>query len=80
MSATAEIQNYKKSLQTAGYDAQDFDFQTCTFRMADKVRFTTEKTIVIRKSNGISRVYNASGTTSYLFEFAQDLKSGVFGI
>lgn len=80
MDADEKVQDCKTTLQSCGYDEQDFGFQTCSFRMSDKVRFSTEKTIVIRKSNGISRVYNASGTKSYLFEFIQDLKSGVFGM
>jgi hypothetical protein len=79
MAAKADIQNCKTSLRLAGYDEQDFGFQTCSFRMADKVRFMTEKAIVIRKSNGVSRVYNATAGIPYPFEFAQDLKAGVFG-
>ena len=79
MEVKTAIQNYKDSLRSAGFDERDFGFQTCSFRMTEKVRFTTEKAIVIRKSNGVSRVYNTTTRTFYLFEFAWDLKAGVFG-
>jgi hypothetical protein len=79
MGVSTGIQDCKKSIRSAGFDEHDFGFQTCAFHMRDKVRFTTEKTIVIRKSNGISRVYNASNGTYYPFEFAEDLKTGLFG-
>jgi hypothetical protein len=74
-----EIDDARESMRSYGFDPADFEIIPRADSLGADVSPIAGTVIMIRRSSGYSKTYQAGHGTSWPAIFDQDLKSGIFG-
>lgn len=71
-------EDFESAIRSKGLDPSDFEVKEETKHEEGTIHAVTGSIKVIRKSNGIEKIYKSGHGTAWPIEFIDDLNSGFF--
>ena len=75
----SELQDFEAAIKSAGYGVEDFFHTAVVDERSPETQPITGTVTVKRKLSGEAKVYRAGYRSTWVAEFEQDLKRGLFG-